>query len=62
MATAAESFQQTWRIGRNVEEKASPHRRGAIRSRSGSGNNAQIVVNLSGRPPVTFHPPQLTPL
>ncbi len=62
MAAAAESFQQEWRIGRDVLEKASPHRKGVIRSRSGSGVNATIVVNISGRPPVSFRPAQLTPL
>ena len=62
MATAAQSFQQEWRIGRNVEEVASPHRRGVIRSRTGTGANATITVNLSGHPPVNYRPAQLTPL
>jgi hypothetical protein len=56
------TFQQTWRIGRRVQEKASPHRKGTIRARRGTGTNAVIVVNLDGRPPASFRPAQLTPL
>ena len=61
-ATAAASFHATWRIGRGVQEKAAPHRRGTIKATQGTGNNANIIVLLTGHPPVTFHPPQLTPL
>ena len=62
MASAAATFQQEWRIGRSVQEAASPHRKGVIRSRSGTGADATIVVNLSGRPPASFRPAQLIPL
>jgi hypothetical protein len=61
-ATASTTFARTWRVGRRVQEKASPHRKGAIRAVRGSGQNAVIVVNLDGRPPVNFRPAQLTPL
>ena len=56
------TFQQTWRVGRRVQEKASPFRKGTIRARQGTGANARITVALDGRPPATFHPAQLTPL
>ena len=62
MATAAQTFQQMWRIGRRVQEAAAPHRKGSIRARAGTGPNARITVNLDGRPPVTLRPGQLTPL
>lgn len=62
MATAAQTFAQEWRVGRQVQEKAAPHRKGSIRARRGVGSNAIIVVNISGRAPQNFHPPQLTPL
>jgi hypothetical protein len=62
MATAAQSFSQTWRIGRTVREVAAPHRTGRIRSVGGTGPNARITVNLSGGTPTTFRPAQLTPL
>jgi hypothetical protein len=62
VANAAQSFAQTWRIGRQVQEKAAPHRKGTIRARAGTGNNARITVLFTGSPPVTLHPPQLTPL
>lgn len=62
MATAATTFAQTWRIGRRVQEKAAPHRKGTIRARNGTGANARILVGLDGRPPHTFTPGQLTPL
>ena len=62
MATAAQVFQQTWRIGRRVQENAAPHRKGTIRARRGTGANAVITVNLDGRPPASFRPAQLTPL
>jgi hypothetical protein len=62
VATAQSGFQQTWRIGRRVRENAAPHRKGTIRARSGTGNNARITVNIDGRPPATFSPRQLTPL
>jgi len=62
MATAAQSFAQKWRIGRPVQEIAAPHRKGTIRARRGTGTNAIIVVNLTGRPPTSFRPAQLTPL
>ena len=62
MATAAQTFHQTWRIQRRVQEKAVPHRKGKIRAVRGTGANAQIVVNLDGRPPASFRPAQLTPL
>lgn len=61
-ATAAQSFAQQWRIGRNVQEKAAPHRKGVIRARQGTGANARITVTLTGSHPVTFTPAQLTPL
>ena len=62
MATAAQTFQQTWRIGRRVQEVATPHRKGSVRVVQGTGPNAVIVVNLDGHPPASFHPAQLTPL
>lgn len=62
MASAAVSFQQTWRIGRTVQEDAPPQRTGTIRAVRGTGPNATIVVNLAGRPPASFRPSQLTPL
>lgn len=62
MATSAATFQQTWRIGRRVQEKAAPHRKGSIKARQGTGANAQITVALDGRPPAKFRPAQLTPL
>lgn len=62
MATAAQTFQQTWRVGRRVQETAAPHRKGTIRARAGTGVNARITVALDGRPPATFTPAQLTPL
>jgi len=62
MATAAQSFAQKWRIGRPVQEIAAPHRKGTIRARQGTGSNARITVNITGRPPVTFRPAQLTTL
>jgi hypothetical protein len=62
VASSSQTFQQVWRIGRQVQEKAAPHRKGTIRSRAGTGANAQITVNITGRAPVTFHPAQLTPL
>jgi hypothetical protein len=62
MATAAATFTQTWRVGRRVQEKAPPHRRGSVRARRGSGQNAVLVVNLDGRAPQNFRPAQLTPL
>ena len=60
VATAAQTFQQTWRIGRAVREVAPPNRTGTIRARSGTGQNAVITVTFTGRPPVSFHPAQLT--
>lgn len=62
MATAAQTFQQTWRIGRRVQEVAGLHRRGSVRRVQGSGPNALIWVNLDGRPPTAFRPAQLLPL
>jgi hypothetical protein len=62
LATAAQTFQQTWRIGRTVQENAPPQRTGTIRAVKGTGSNATIVVNLAGRPPASFRPSQLTPL
>ncbi len=62
MPAPAQTFAQTWRIGRRVQEKAAPHRTGTIRARQGTGPNAIIVVNLSGHPPQNFRPAQLTPL
>ena len=60
--SAATSFHATWRIGRNVQEIAAPHRRGVIKAVQGTGNNADILVNFTGHPPVSFHPAQLKPL
>ena len=60
MATAAATFQQTWRIGRRVQENAAPRRKGSIRVVQGTGSNAVIVVNLDGRAPTSFQPGQLT--
>lgn len=60
--SAAASFHATWRIGRRVQEVAPPGRIGVIRAVQGTGVNAAIVVNLSGRPPQNFRPAQLTPL
>ncbi|HEV2370928.1 MAG TPA: hypothetical protein VGS19_02065 [Streptosporangiaceae bacterium] len=54
------SFQQTWRIGRAVQEVASPHRKGTIRFVRGTGQNAIVLVNLLGHPPQGFRPAQLT--
>lgn len=62
MATAAQTFQQTWRIGRQVQENSGQHRTGWIKAVAGTGNNAKITVRFTGGSPVTFHPPQLTPL
>ena len=62
MATSAASFNATWRIGRAVLEKASPHRKGVIKARRGTGVNANIIVTFAGHPPVSFRPAQLTPL
>ena len=62
MAAAATSFNATWRIGRTVQENAAPRRKGTIKARQGTGSNANIIVNLSGHPPVSFRPAQLTPL
>lgn len=59
-ATAAATFQQTWRIGRRVQEVGAPHRKGAIRALIGTGTNAIVAVNLDGRPPALFRPAQLT--
>ena len=56
------TFQQIWKVGRRVQEKAAPHRKGSIKARRGTGANAVIVVNVDGRPPASFHPAQLTPL
>ncbi|HEV2258590.1 MAG TPA: hypothetical protein VGS06_36175 [Streptosporangiaceae bacterium] len=62
MAASSQTFQQTWRIGRRVQEVAPPHRKGAIKARQGTGPNAVITVALDGRPPASFRPAQLTPL
>lgn len=56
------TFQQTWKIGRRVQENAAPRRKGTIKARQGTGANAVIVIALDGRPPASFHPAQLTPL
>lgn len=61
MATAAQTFQQTWHIGRTVQVKAT-RRKGAIRARRGTGANATIVVAITGGVPTSFRPAQLTPL
>ena len=58
----ATSFQATWRKGRPVQEVASPHRTGTIRTVRGTGTNAVVIVNLKGHPPQGFRPAQLTPL
>jgi hypothetical protein len=58
-ATAAASFHSAWRIGRNVQEIAAPHRKGRIKSVAGTGVNAEVLVTFSGHPPVTFKPAQL---
>lgn len=58
----AQTFAQEWRIGRTVQEKAAPHRKGRIKARHGTGNTATILVALFGRPPANFRPSQLTPL
>lgn len=60
MATAAQTFRQLWRPGRRVKEKAAPHRTGTIRAVQGTGFNAVIFVNLTGHPPASFRPGQLT--
>ena len=60
MATAAQTFQQAWRAGRRVKERSAPHRAGTIRARRGTGTNAVIIVNLTGLPPASFRPSQLT--
>jgi hypothetical protein len=62
VAGSAQTFQQTWRPGRRVQENAPPHRQGSIRAVRGTGGNATITVNLDGRPPASFRPAQLTPL
>ena len=62
MAAAAQSFAQKWRIGRRVQEVAAPHRKGSIRARHGTGNNAVLTVAVDGRAPQNFHPAQLTAL
>lgn len=54
------TFQQTWKIGRRVQETAAPHRKGTIKARQGVGANAVITVALDGRPPASFRPAQLT--
>ena len=59
MATAAATFQATWRIGRRVQEVAAPHRRGSIRAVLGAGVNAIIIVGLDGSHPANFRPAQL---
>ena len=56
------TFQQTWRIGRSVQEIAAPHRKGEIRVVQGTGPLARIVVNLAGAAPTSFRPAQLSPL
>ena len=61
-ATAAVTFVQTWRIGRQVQENAAPRRKGTIRAVQGTGANAVITVNLTGHAPVSLRPGQLTPL
>lgn len=60
MATAAATFHQTWRIGRRVQEAATPHRKGTIRNVRGTGGNAIVIVGLDGFTQVSFHPAQLT--
>lgn len=62
MATASQTFQQVWRVGRRVQERSAPHRTGTIRARRGTGINATIFVTLPGQPPASFRPSQLTPL
>lgn len=62
MASAAQTFHQTWRPGKRVQEVAPPHRKGTIRAVRGTGPNAVITVGLDGRPPARFRPAQLTPL
>ena len=57
-----QTFQQIWHVGRRVKENASPHRKGTIKARQGTGPNATIVVAPDGRPPASFRPAQLTPL
>ena len=42
-----------------VQEIASPHRKGTVRAVAGVGNNAQVTVNLDGRPPTNFRPAQI---
>jgi hypothetical protein len=59
VATTAQTFQQAWRPGRQVQELASPHRTGSIRARLGTGQNATIIVNVTGGHPVSFRPSQL---
>jgi hypothetical protein len=59
VATAAATFQQAWRIGRQVQELAAPHRKGSIRVRIGTGASATIIVNIPGGHPVSFRPAQL---
>ena len=61
-STAARTFHQEWYVGRQVQEKAAPHRKGRIKAVQGTGQNARIITALAGHPPVTFHPAQLTPL
>ena len=60
MASAAATFQATWKIGRRVQEAAAPHRKGSIRLVRGAGVNAVITVGLDGSHLANFRPAQLT--
>jgi hypothetical protein len=62
VATAAQTFQQKWRIGRQVQEIVPPYLTGHIKAVQGTGYNARITVTVPGRGPVTLRPYQLVPL
>lgn len=54
------TFQQTWKIGRYVQQISKPRRRGRIQAVRGSGPGATIIVALIGWHMTAFSPSQLT--
>lgn len=53
------TFQEMWRPLRKVQEASTPHRKGTIRTVSGTGSGAVVTVNFDGRPATNYFAYQL---